>query len=174
MAKSAPLVWSPYQNSIFNEVVNGTGHSVIIARAGSSKTTVLVEAIKRIPNKRSKVLAVAFSKSIAVELDERINKSYVEVYTLHSLGLRIIRSCYGKVQVVPDKVKNIIYQLYPIGLSAGDAFLLEKTVGLCKASITDAPSKIDELMDNFDIIPLELERDIFTKTVVKILGICKD
>src|SRR5271165_1649661 len=174
MAKSAPLVWSPYQNSIFNEVVNGTGHSVIIARAGSSKTTVLVEAIKRIPNKRSKVLAVAFSKKIAEKLEERINKSYVDVATLHSFGLRAIRACFGKVVVAPDKVRTILYQLFPKGLSAGDGFLLEKTIGLCKASITDAPSKIDELMDTYDIVPLELERDVFIKTIVKALGICKD
>lgn len=174
MAKIAPLVWSPYQNAIFNEVVNGSGHSVIIARAGSSKTTVLVEAIKRIPNKRSKVLAVAFSKAIAVELDERINKSYVDVSTLHSFGLKQIRACFGKVVIAPDKVRTILFQMFPKGLSAGDAFLLEKTIGLCKASITDAPSKIDELMDNYDVAPLELERDLFIKTVVKALGICKD
>jgi superfamily I DNA/RNA helicase len=174
--KPLPIIYSQYQNAIFDEVSNGKNgqHTIIIARAGAGKTSVLIEVIKRIPNKRSKVLAVAFSKSIAVELEERINKSYVDVSTLHSLGLRIIRSCYGKVQIVPDKVKHIIYQLFPNGLSAGDAFLLEKTVGLCKASLTDAPSKIDELMDNFDVIPLELERDVFTKTVVKILGICKD
>jgi DNA helicase II / ATP-dependent DNA helicase PcrA len=174
MTKVSPLVWSPYQNAIFDDVVNGKNHTVVIARAGSSKTTVLVEAIKRIPNKRSKVLAVAFSKKIAIELDERINKSYIDISTLHSFGLRTIRSCFGKVEVVPDKVQTILYKLFPTGLSAGDAFLLEKTVGLCKASITDAPSKIDELMDNFDIVPLDLERDVFAKTVVKILGVCKE
>ena len=29
-------------------------------------------------------------------------------------------------------------------------------------------------MDNYDVAPLELERDLFIKTVVKALGICKD
>ena len=174
MAKAPPLLWSQYQNAIFDNIVNEKGHTVIIARAGASKTTVLVEAIKRIPNKRSKVLAVAFSKKIAEELDERINKSYVDTSTLHSFGLGAIRSCFGKITIAPDKVRTILWKLFPKGLSAGDSFLLEKTIGLCKASITDAPSKIDDLMDNYDIVPLELDRDIFIKTVVKALGLCKE
>lgn len=176
MAKFIPIVYSKYQNAIFDEITNGQSgqHIIVIARAGAGKTSVLVEAVKRIPNKRSKVLAIAFSKAIAVELEERINKSYIDISTLHSFGLKTIRACYGKVEVVPTKIRSILFQLFPKGLSSGDAFLLEKTVGLCKASITDAPSKIDELMDSFDIVPLELERDIFTKTIVKILGICKD
>lgn len=174
MAKPIPLVWSPYQNAIFDNITNEkSGHLVIIARAGSGKTASLVEAIKCVP-KRSKVLAIAFSKSIAIELEERINKSYVDVSTLHSFGLKQIRAVFGKTIIAPDKVRTILYQLFPKGLSAGDAFLLEKTIGLCKASITDAPSKIDELMDNYDIAPLELERNFFIKTIVKVLGKCKE
>lgn len=167
--------WSSYQQEIFRDVLEGKQHSIVEACAGSGKTTVLVEAIKRIPNKRSKVLAVAFNKKIQLELDERIGKSYITVKTLHSFGLQIVRNAFKKIKIVPDKTKHIILDLFKDNpLVPGDLFLLEKTVYLCKASIVDAPSKIDKLMDDNDIDPIELERDDFIKSVVKILSRCKE
>lgn len=166
--------WSAHQLAIFNEVVNGTDNLIVIARAGSGKTSVLVEVIKRLPNKKAKVLAVAFNKKIAKELDDRINKSYITISTLHSLGLSRIRAHFRNIKIVPDKLKYLILSLFEGKISAGDRFLLEKTVNLCKSSIVDTPSKIDELMDNYDIDPIELSREEFVNSVIKLLKLSKN
>lgn len=166
--------WSSYQQDIFKDVIEGKQHSVVESVAGSGKTATLIETIKRIPNKRSKVLAVAFNKKIQLELDEKIGKSYITVKTLHSFGLQTIRNAFRSVKIVPDKTKHIILDLFKDNpLVPGDLFLLEKIVYLCKASIVDAPSKIDTLMDVNDIDPIDLDRDDFIKSVVKVLSRCK-
>ena len=54
---------SEYQTKIFDFVVKGTGNAVINAKAGSGKTTTLVESMKLIPQKE-KVLFVAFNKTL--------------------------------------------------------------------------------------------------------------
>lgn len=161
--------WSKHQLSIFDFIVNDTKNLIVIARAGSGKTTTLIEAIKRIPNKKAKVLAVAFNKKIAQELDEKIDKSYIDVFTLHSLGLSRIRRSFN-VKIVPQKLRFLILAMFGGKISNADSFLLEKAVNLCKSSITDTPSKIDELMDNYDITPDELSRKDFISSVVKLLN----
>src|ERR1700674_3059719 len=89
------LVWSEFSKSIFDNISNGTGHTIVIARAGCGKTSNLVEGVKYIP-KRKKTLFVSFNKDIAVELDQRINKSYIECRTLHSIGFAAVRNAFGK------------------------------------------------------------------------------
>jgi len=173
MAKE--IIWSEYQKAIFDAVQNGTGNFVVIARAGSAKTSSLVESIKYIPNKKAKVLCIAFNKSIAVELEERINKSYVEVRTLHSLGFSVIKKHFGKVAIDPNKSVSIIKGTFPPDYKCWEEiFLIDKAVSLCKGSMVDSPSKIDELMDNFDIEPVDLEREDFIKRVVRCLRLCKE
>src|ERR1035437_1007932 len=77
-------LWSAYQKAIFKDIASGTGNTIVIARAGSSKTTVLIEGSRYIP-KGKKSLFVAFNRHIALELRERLG-SYIESSTLHSLG----------------------------------------------------------------------------------------
>jgi superfamily I DNA/RNA helicase len=180
MAKSAPLVWSPYQQAIFSDVQNGTGNTVVIARAGASKTTSLVECVKYIPKKK-KSLFIAFNKAIAVELEERINKSYIEVRTLHSFGCRVVMSAFGKVKIDPNKTYNLSQAvLEENGLKRYEkkkfdlAQSICNTVNLCKSSLIDIPSKIDILIDQYDIDTLELDRDDFIKIVCQVLRKCKD
>src|SRR5271166_2824085 len=174
MAKE--IIWSEYQKAIFEDVANPNGgNTVIIARAGSSKTTVIVEAIKHIPNKKAKTLCVAFNKFIATELEERINKSYVEVRTLHSLGFSVVRKHFGKVAIDPNKSVSIIKGTFPPDYKCWEEiFLIDKTVSLAKGFLIDAPSKIDEMMDNFDIVPVDLDREDFIKRVVRVLRLCKE
>lgn len=45
--KAAPKrEWSDYQKAIFKDIGKGSGHTVVIARAGSGKTSVIVEGFK--------------------------------------------------------------------------------------------------------------------------------
>ena len=92
--------WSEYQQNVFNFVANGKGSAVISAVAGSGKTTTIVEAAKRIPRNKS-VLFLAFNKSIATELSQRLS-SYrnITCLTLHSHGFKaIMRGLGSKVNV---------------------------------------------------------------------------
>lgn len=174
------IIWSPLQKAIFKDVSEGTGNTVVLAVAGASKTTVLVESVKYLPKKK-KVLFVAFNKKIAVELDERINKSYIETRTLHSKGFATIKSCFGKVALDPDKTLNITQNvLHEKGYKKFEkekfnlAFSVCRVINLCKGAIIDTPSKIDTLLDEFGIDTFEMEREDFVKVVCQVLRKCKE
>jgi DNA helicase-2/ATP-dependent DNA helicase PcrA len=118
---------SEYQQKIFDFVTKGTGNAVINAKAGSGKTTTLVEAMKLIPEKE-KVLFVAFNKAIEQELSARL-KGYpnVEVRTYHSLGFALLRNNLGtqnKVRINEYKYTTFINN--NIHILAPDSYSLRK------------------------------------------------
>src|SRR5258708_1581830 len=67
---------STYQAAILREVKEGTGDVLVVAAAGSSKTTVLVEALRLVIREHlaaaHEVQALAFNRHIAAELSERL------------------------------------------------------------------------------------------------------
>ena len=77
---------SKFQQAIYDFITDGKGNAVVSAVAGSGKTTTLLNALKLIPtNKR--VLFLAFNKSIAKELQERVpNTPNIHVKTVHGFG----------------------------------------------------------------------------------------
>jgi superfamily I DNA/RNA helicase len=174
------LVYSEYQKAIFQDVKDGLGHTIIEARAGSGKTSTLLEALKYIsPDK--KILVVAFNKKIAVELQERApSYANLEICTLHSFGYRLIRQSLGKVKLDTEKAFKIIKKLLePLKGNPKDKddyetiFEMKKCVSLCKGLIVDTPAKIDDLMDEFDITQGSLSREDFIQNVIIALGECK-
>lgn len=89
MSKFVP---STFQNDIFEFIQHGTGNAVISAVAGSGKTTTLIHALKLIPTDKS-ILFLAFNKSIANELKERVPETNnIHVKTVHGFGYNTIRS----------------------------------------------------------------------------------
>lgn len=89
--------WSNEQQAIFDWFANPTGeHLVVRARAGTGKTTTIIEAIRHAPE--HKVLLAAFNLIIAKELRQRVSHPGAEVKTLHALGLQAIRR-YRKIRV---------------------------------------------------------------------------
>lgn len=110
---------SKYQEDIYNFITKGIGNCVISARAGSGKTTTIVNAIKLVPE-TDKSLFIAFNKSIVGELQERLKEqSNVTVSTFHSLGYSLLRSKLkgSKLQMDNFKyakfIKSNIIELYP-------------------------------------------------------------
>jgi superfamily I DNA/RNA helicase len=170
--KLAPkLIWSEYQQAIFKAVSNGTGNVAVIARAGSSKTTSLVEAIRHVP-KGKKILVAAFNKIIAEELRTRISDT-IDVRTLHSLGYAAIRAKFGNVQVDNKKCLNIITELTNETIGFPTMCEVSKTVSFCKSSLIDTPTKIKDLMWKYDIDCGDLDEAGFVGLVIKTLGECK-
>jgi len=164
--------WSDFQKAIFRDIATGPGHTVVIARAGSGKTSTIVEGFKYIP-RGQKTLMVAFNKSIADELKQRA-ASYIDVMTLHSLGFRAIKQSFGNVVLENDKSRAIVsgiigddYELWELNQS------ICKCVSLCKGFLFDTPKRIEELIDQFGIEIFDLTPEKFIEHVVKTLSIAK-
>jgi superfamily I DNA/RNA helicase len=163
--------WSPYQKAVFKDIAKGTGHTIVIARAGSSKTSSLVEG-SRYLSRAQKVLFCAFNKVIAEELKNRL-PDFVSCSTLHSLGYRGVRQRFGKVDVDKFKTINIVEGL--IGKEKKDLNEnLCQTISLCKATLTDIPGKIEQLIIDYGIDLCELEMNKFVNFVCQALRLCKE
>lgn len=89
-------MWSSYQEAVFEAVCHGSGHLVVRARAGSGKTSAIVESVRRLGERRPRpqILACAFNKRMQEELDARL-PAFVKTQTLHSLGLKTVQKYWS-------------------------------------------------------------------------------
>jgi len=102
--------WSTQQDGIFTFFVDADGHLVVRARAGTGKTTTIVEAVKRylVAHPGKLVVVCAFNKRIADELTTRfVGCAGVQVKTLHAIGWSIVRRWWQGVRI-NDKKKDPI------------------------------------------------------------------
>lgn len=91
------MQWSIQQQSVFEWFKSGSGNLVVRARAGTGKTTTIIEAITHAPEAR--VLLCAFNKRIATELQSRLSNPRAQAQTLHSVGFGIVRRYWEGVKV---------------------------------------------------------------------------
>lgn len=138
--------WNGYQDAIFTAVRTTDDNLIVKARAGTGKTTTIVEALNHVPRGKRTMLC-AFNKSIQVELQARAPKG-VDVKTLHSIGFGVL-SRNGRVQVNNDKTRNIIKEvlLEDSGLSVNYDRVgkLLRLVGLAKNMLRTSQSEIERL-----------------------------
>lgn len=168
---------SHQQQAIFSNVSDGTGHTVVVARAGCGKTTTIVESFKHVPRPAARdVLMVAFNKSIATELQERAPAG-VEVSTLHSYGLRqLSRALNPRPAINADKMRDIAKTLVePLGIR-DRSVERETRAALCsaasfaKGNLAHTAEDVDMLLDARGImVPPEVEREVFVEKVVESL-----
>lgn len=134
--KTTSKNWSDKQNSIFERFINFYLVNLVVrARAGTGKTTTIVEAIKRLlavdPTRR--IIVAAFGKAIADELVARFVGYDVTVKTLHAIGLQCVKRFWPRVKVsfdstradalaeavcgasVPNDVKKLVSKLHTKG-----------------------------------------------------------
>ena len=138
------------QENFWEELVNGSSHLILQARAGTGKTFSCIEGAHRMLNKHPEfvIKMVAYNKSIATELQTKVPEQ-VEAQTMHSLGLHALRqhgyhtgSKFGKIGN-NWKTKNILEEMgYKIG--KGREFkkdvlafvqVMEKLVSLAKNTL---------------------------------------
>lgn len=98
--------WSPYQLAIFADAANGTGNTTILARAGTGKTTTLVETVRRTPAGK-RTLVLAFNTSIKAELERKMPEE-ATVRTLHGLGLAAIKQAFPRSRTEPGRLRSIL------------------------------------------------------------------
>lgn len=113
-------------------------HLIVKARAGTGKTTTLVEGLKRvmgqggsslIPSQQQKavwdamclgpkpstVCFVAFNKSIAMELQRRVPQG-CEAMTMHSMGYKAVMKSMGRMEPCQWVVSDIIADLLGVDI----------------------------------------------------------
>ena len=90
-------------------------YSLIIAGAGTGKTTTMVSKVKYLIEIKnvdpSKILVMSYTKKACQELEKRLVYDFnleVDIKTFHSLGYDIIKKVYSKniPYVVDDNLKN--------------------------------------------------------------------
>lgn len=105
------IIFDKYGQAIMDEIVQGTHNLVVEAVAGAGKTTIMLEAIKRL-SRNKKILFLAFNKSIEEEARakiEAVGLKNVYVSTFHSLGYSIFRENNKKKDFDIDEYKYSRY-----------------------------------------------------------------
>jgi len=104
-------------------IVTDDKHNLVVAAAGSGKTEVLITRIAylitRTPDKIKphRILAIAYQNKDVKQIEERLDEQYgitgVNVKTLHSLGISVLRIA-GKMKKILDKNERprIIKRIY--------------------------------------------------------------
>jgi DNA helicase-2/ATP-dependent DNA helicase PcrA len=146
---------SPYQQAIFDWVRDGSGSAIVVAVAGSGKTTTVINSFDYIPSGET-VVYLVFNKRNQEEAATKV-PAHVRAMTFHSAGFGAYRRAFGNnVTVDQKKTWNIIRNTFgqkDVTLYAG---FVQKLVGLAKQSgvgflVPDEPSVWFDIMDHHDI-----------------------
>lgn len=169
-------VWSNFQQAIFRDVAEGEGHTVVLARAGTGKTSTIMHSLTMIPRGLS-TLVCAFNKSIEKELAARVQRAglSVEVKTLHAFGFRAIGRAF-RPQLNEYKVRDILDKLVPGDDKREMRDELRRCISLCKGCLIehDDLDGVDGVCIDYSIDAGEKpdERIVFCKIVLDAMSIC--
>lgn len=147
--------WSDEQLAIFGFFRDGRGNLVCRARAGTGKTTTILEGIKHAPE-RARIVC-AFNKRIADELRAKVDGA-AEVKTLHGIGFSVIQRYWEGVRL--DDKRGWELAREAAGEQSPDDMIkkVAKLAGIGKGTgiHPDDPELYDELLElgiRFDIEP---------------------
>lgn len=140
--------WSTEQLAIFDWFKSSKGNLVVRARAGTGKTTTLIEAVHQAPE--SDALVAAFNKRIAKELQDRLAKSAfggAEAKTLHGIGFSIVQRYWERVNV--DNRRGYDLAKAAAGEQAPDDMIgkIQKLAAIAKGSLADYSDEGEVLLD---------------------------
>jgi DNA helicase-2/ATP-dependent DNA helicase PcrA len=160
--------WSIYQRAFFADVAEGKGHVLVRARAGTGKTTTIVEALRHVPT-GSSALLVAFNKAIATELEGRAPQG-VAVKTLHAFGFAALRNAFRTVMDgnKVERIARVLFGQIP-GAVLGN---LSKLVSRAKSTLASDESDLDRLIEDLDLDVPDDERGEFIERAAEVLGAC--
>jgi superfamily I DNA/RNA helicase len=154
--------WSDYQVAIFNAVENvhlDGRDLVVMARAGTGKTTTVTEAVIRYCrlNPTRKVLTCAFNVKNAKELQTRLNEAGLDwrsasAKTLNSVGYTTIKKAWGKnVGVDAKKGRNSAKRACEIRLNLANQIdapegKVQKLATLAKITLSE-PGNFEQMSE---------------------------
>jgi superfamily I DNA/RNA helicase len=145
---------SKYQIALFDWIKSGQGSAVIEAVAGSGKTISIVKALELIPQSQ-KAIFLAFNKSIADELKEKV-PSHTVAGTFHSVGFKAWRKYHPFCQVDDKKILNLVKEnltfteMNIYGMFVRDLVNFAKQRGMLKL-IPDTEQSWYDIIDHFDL-----------------------
>jgi DNA helicase-2/ATP-dependent DNA helicase PcrA len=93
---------STMQTAVFDFIVNGRGHGVVEAVAGSGKTTTIEWAARLLT---CSGLFMAFNRSVVAELQARLKTTEMTAATVHSHGFSAVKNAIGGSDLDPMKYK---------------------------------------------------------------------
>jgi superfamily I DNA/RNA helicase len=108
---SATPRWSEQQEAIFTHAAKSPRNLAVRARAGTGKTTTIIEAAKR-AHEGTNILLAAFNKRIATELNAKLSFGGAVAKTLHSVGFDFVRRNWSKVRVDDDRKFRLARQAW--------------------------------------------------------------
>lgn len=176
-------------------------HLMISARAGTGKTTTLVEGLKVLkglptaftPSEQQAaiwaslalsgdartVCFVAFNKSIATELASRIPAG-CEAMTMHSMGFKAVNKAFTRLRVNEHRVTDLIAKelgrdIYDLRKEKPTLLAAtKKLVGLVKMNLAETSIEaLTELASHYDVEMDGCRADVFD-LVPKIVDRCRD
>ena len=165
-----------YQQAIFDAVACGVGNLVVLARAGTGKTTTSLQAIEFVKAGLS-VLFCAFNKTIQVEISEKLTGlglgGKVDARTLHSLGFGCVRR-QGKFRVDGDKTRKMARaylkqkEIYVKGRLAA----LCRLIGLGKNTLTHDRAGLEQLAWQFGVQDEDNPAHVLARQAEHLIGKC--
>jgi DNA helicase-2/ATP-dependent DNA helicase PcrA len=128
---------SKQQQDIFDFISGGEGNAIVDAKAGSGKTTTIVEGMKHIKYDlvMPDVTFLAFNKSIADTLSQRCPRG-VQCSTFHSLGFRALKASgilEPRVKVDGRKIWKLLWNV--TDRDDPDQRNIARLVGLLKSTV---------------------------------------
>jgi superfamily I DNA/RNA helicase len=182
MELTSERIWSPYQQAIFRAVAEQHNSLIIEAVAGSGKTTTIVEAINHVPREQS-VCFLAFNKSIASELKNRIIAKNAICMTLHSAGFGAWRRhCFPEdVQVNSRKCSDIAMEIIKargeykkfgstiklVSIAKNSAIVPQGVPGRQVGELADDRALWEDLIDFYGLDPDECDIDLAKEVLVE-------
>lgn len=153
-AKDAPPpthAWTTEQQAICQWFAQSPGHLVVRARAGSGKTSTILEAIRHASE--PDILLAAFNKRIATVLQTRVaDLPHVQAMTLHALGFQAVRRVWKHVSVDADRAKQLTDAVCPVTVRDSTRWLITRLH-------TRAREVFPLVTKSEDLIPLALLAD---------------
>lgn len=147
---------SPQQQVALDFVTSGRGNAILVAVAGSGKTTTLVWICQKL---QGSVAFAAYNKKIADEITTRLSQSGVDTRrvrsgTFHSFGFAAWRRVAPNVKVDGDKISKLmeareIPEEYREFTKELVSLAKQRAVGIL--SRTEDPNAWREIVDHFEM-----------------------
>lgn len=93
--------WSAQQQAIFEWFARGRGSLVVRARAGSGKTTSIIEGVSKAPERS--ILIAAYNKHIQEDMNRKLTNQSAAAKTLHAVGRGCVLHACDKAEVNSDR-----------------------------------------------------------------------
>jgi len=172
-------IWSRFQTDIFHDIVNGKGHTVVQARAGSGKSSTIEEGLRHVP-RGCTVGVFSFGREIARSMEARLKKAGIKAdsKTTHSHGFSACRYKFGPKLAVDNKKMDAFARAL-VGGGSEEASdhrrCLAKAASLAKGALAATARQVDDLVDEFGLdLGEDVDRAEFAKDVLKMLDWSKN